>query len=194
MGVLDRWIKSPSTKSKPVSTPPKERKTIAAAASHAAAQRVKESKPVLSQPKSIEDFDPFVQKKLTTYFNRLKSVYPDMVIIRLNTGQKKLAERGANLRKFVDWQGTLDEFFALGGFTYKRSESGRPQKIKDEEDIVRLVEKIKQEFPNGVQAAADIRQQNPSLYLDIRSAARASQCTLTEFFNKYNLYIQKEST
>ena len=35
------------------------------------------------------------QRKLDRYFARMRQVYPDGVIVRLNTGQKKLAERGA---------------------------------------------------------------------------------------------------
>lgn len=60
-------------------------------------------------------WDDVTQRKLDRYFNRLRELYPDGVITRLNTGHKKLAERGAQLRSLLGMEGELDNFFALGG-------------------------------------------------------------------------------
>ena len=63
------------------------------------------------------EWDAVTQRKLDRYFARLREIYPDGVIARLNTGHKKLAERGAQLRRLLGMEGELDAFFALGGFT-----------------------------------------------------------------------------
>lgn len=199
MSVLDKWLRSPSISERtnyhrPSSSP---RKTIAQAAAASAANRAKQleedTKPSSISPSSPGAIDPAIQKKLDRYFARLRTIYPDGVIVRLNTGQKKLAERGSQLRHALNWDQDLDSFFALGGFTYQRSESGRPPTLKGEEDVHDLVQDIRKEFPDGVPSVAAVQKADHRLYLNLRSAARKEECTMTEFMKKYNVYILKES-
>ncbi len=206
MGVFDKWRKPVTPRDRKSDTPPviKQRKTIAEAALQSAGKHTKDVEPdqlpdittvrdIFSLSHEISEYDPALQKKLNTYFKKLETVYPDHVIIRLNTGQKKLAERGSQLRHMIHWNGSLDDFFALGGFSYQRSESGRPQKLKTEQDISELIGLLKSRFPNGVSAAAEIDKTDHTLFLSLRAAARKSGCNLTTFLNNYNLYQSKGS-
>ena len=112
------------------------------------------------------------QRKLDRYFARMRLAYPDGVIVRLNTGQKKLAERGAQLRREIGMEGWLDEFFALGEFTYQRSEGGRPSVVKTDRQLQGLLQDLQAAFPQGVPSVAAVQQSDHRLYLNLRAAAR----------------------
>ncbi len=131
-------------------------------------------------------FDPVLQKQLDTYFARLRAVYPDGVITRLNTGHKKLAERGAALRKRTGQEGDLDAFFALGGFTYRRSAGGRPP-LPLSEDLSSLEKKLKTYFPEGIPTVIAIRDTDHRLYLDLRALARRENRTVGEYLDAHGL-------
>ena len=132
-------------------------------------------------------FDPVLQRKLDRYFDRLRAVYPTGVISRLNTGQKKLAERGAQLRRMCNMENELDAFFALGGFTYERTAGGRPRNVQNPAAQNALVTDVKALFPQGISSAAVLDRADHALYLRLRSAARLSGQTLTEFLKNNNL-------
>lgn len=117
-------------------------------------------------------WDDVTQRKLDRYFNRLRELYPDGVITRLNTGHKKLAERGAQLRSLLGMEGELDNFFALGGFTYCRTGGGRPPLPLTDADCERIHAHIRQLFPEGVPVVMAIRDADHRLYLDLRAVAR----------------------
>lgn len=134
----------------------------------------------------IAAFDPVLQKQLNAYFARLRAVYPDGVITRLNTGHKKLAERGAALRKRTGQEGDLDAFFALGGFTYRRSAGGRPP-LPLSDDLSAIVQKLKAYFPDGIPAVMAIRDTDHRLYLDLRALARRENRTVGEFLQAHGL-------
>lgn len=197
MSVFNKWIQSQSTPdrirhNRPINP---SRKTIAQVAASSAANRAKQQmgNEQLSEKPSIETIPPVLQRKLDRYFSRLRQIYPDGVIVRLNTGQKKLAERGSQLRHMLHWEQSLDEFFALGGFSYQRSESGRPPTLKGENDIAKLIKRIHKKFPDGVPSIAAIDKTDHRLYLDLRSVARKNSCTITQFIKENNIYILKES-
>lgn len=126
---------------------------------------------------------PHLQARLDTYFARLRREFPDGRIVRLNTGHKKLAERGAELRRLIGYEGRLDEFFALGGFTYQRSAGGRPPLPTAQTDSVE--ERLREAFPDDVPTTLAVRQADARLYLDLRAAARREGCTVGEFLNRF---------
>ena len=138
-------------------------------------------------PPTPTAFDDGLQKKLDRYFERLRAVYPNGVISRLNTGQKKLAERGAQLRKLCGMENELDAFFALGGFTYERTAGGRPRNVQSSTAQTALVNEVKALFPEGIASAAELDRADHALYLRLRSAARLSGGTITAFLNENNL-------
>lgn len=132
------------------------------------------------------------QRKLDRYFARMRQAYPDGVIVRLNTGQKKLAERGAQLRREIGMEGRLDEFFALGEFTYRRSEGGRPSVVKTDRQQEGLLRDLQAAFPQGVPSVAAVQQADHRLYLNLRAAARRDQCTMTDYLKRHELLKKKE--
>lgn len=142
----------------------------------------------------VSAFDEALQAKLDRYFARLRAVYPSGVISHLNTGQKKLAERGAKLRKLCGMENELDAFFALGGFTYERSVGGRPRNVQTAtvSACSTMVAEIRSLFPNGITSAAELDRFNHALYLQLRCAARLSGETITAFLTKNELYIKGE--
>ena len=147
---------------------------------------------VFETPKTnvaTSNFEPVLQRKLDRYFERMRAVYPSGVISRLNTGQKKLAERGAQLRRMCGMENELDAFFALGGFTYERTAGGRPRNVQNPAAQTALVTEVKALFPNGIPSAAALDRADHSLYLRLRSAARLSGQTLTDFLKNNNLNI-----
>lgn len=128
-------------------------------------------------------FPEGVQKRLDTYFARLRQEYPDGQIRRLNTGHKKLAERGAELRRLIGYDGKLDEFFALGGFTYCRSAGGRPSLPAESTGSVE--DRLRAMFPEDVPTVLAVKQADPRLYLDLRAAARKQGCTAGEYLQQF---------
>ncbi len=124
-----------------------------------------------------------LQKRLDTYFARLRVDFPDGVVVRLNTGHKKLAERGAELRRLIGYEGRLDEFFALGGFTYKRSTGGRPS--LPQEQTASVEDRLREAFPDDVPTVLAVQQADHRLYLDLRAAARKAGCTVGEFLQQF---------
>lgn len=196
MSVLDKWIYGQPSSVRPYrQKPATPRKTIAEVAASSAANRAKKQETIpikkVEEAVTAPAIDPAIQKKLDRYFERLRAVYPDGVIVRLNTGQKKLAERGSKLRHMLNWEQDLDSFFALGGFTYQRSESGRPSTLKDSDDISQLIGSIQALFPEGVPSVAAIDKANHRIYLTLRSAARKEACSMTEFMKKNKINILK---
>ena len=81
----------------------------------------------------------------------------------------------------------LDAFFALGGFTYERTTGGRPRNVQDPAAQTALVTEVKALFPQGIPSAAALDRADHSLYLRLRSAARLSGQTLTDFLKNNNL-------
>lgn len=200
MSVLDKWLRGSTVPERVNHNRPlnPSRKTVAQAAADAAATRAKQLLEESSKAKVVSnepqpEFDPTIQKKLDRYFKRLWQIYPDGIIVRLNTGQKKLAERGSQLRHMIHWEQDLDSFFALGGFTYQRSESGRPPTLKNEDDLSKLLRDLQKVFPDGVSSVASVDKANHKLYLKLRSAARKEECSMTEFMKKHDVYLLKES-
>ena len=149
-----------------------------------------------AEPEAATDIEPcwnaVTQRKLDRYFARLRQVYPDGEIVRLNTGQKKLAERGAQLRREIHMEGCLDAFFALGGFTYRRSEGGRPSVVQTAREQQGLLRNLRAAFPQGAPSVAAVQQADHRLYLNLRAAARREQCTMTEFLSRNELLHKKE--
>ena len=139
-------------------------------------------------------FDESLQKKLDRYFDRLRAVYPTGVITRLNTGQKKLAERGSQLRHLCGMENELDAFFALGGFTYERTAGGRPRNVQSADAQTTLVSEIKALFPDGISSAAALDRADHALYLRLRSAARLSGGTITDFLKTNDLNSKGDKT
>ena len=151
------------------------------------------AKPSVKESPAAGAFDEALQAKLDRYFARLRAVYPSGVISHLNTGQKKLAERGAKLRKLCGMENELDAFFALGGFTYERSVGGRPRNAQTATASAcnTIVAEIRSLFPNGITSAAELDRFNHALYLQLRCAARLSGETITAFLKRHELYIKR---
>ena len=151
------------------------------------------AEPVSSEPaETPAPWSDVTQRKLDRYFARMRQAYPDGVIVRLNTGQKKLAERGAQLRRESGMEGRLDEFFALGEFTYRRSEGGRPSVVKTDRQQEGLLRDLHAAFPQGVPSVAAVQQADHRLYLNLRAAARRDQCTMTDYLKRHELSKKKE--
>lgn len=113
------------------------------------------------------------------------------VITRLNTGHKKLAERGAQLRSLLGMEGELDNFFALGGFTYCRTGGGRPPLPLTDADCERIHAHIRQLFPEGVPVVMAIRDADHRLYLDLRAVARREGKKLADYLRENGLMSPK---
>ena len=138
------------------------------------------------QPAEEKELSPeALQRKLDRYFARLREIYPDGVIVRLNTGHKKLAERGAQLRRLTGEEGDLDAFFARGGFTYQRSTGGRPSLSL--EDVAAVEARVRELFPEGVPTAMAVRDTDHRLYLDLRALARRENVTVGAWLAAHSL-------
>ena len=124
-----------------------------------------------------------LQKRLDTYFARLRQDFPDGQVSGLNTQHKKLAERGAELRRLIGYEGQLDEFFALGGFTYLRRTGGRPTLPASQTDSVE--DRLRAQFPDDVPTVLAVQQTDHRLYLDLRAAARRAGCTVGEYLEQF---------
>lgn len=135
------------------------------------------------KPAAAPVISEHLQKRLDTYFARLRQDFPDGCITRLNTAHKKLAERGAELRRLIGYEGRLDEFFALGGFTYRRGTSGRPS--LPAEQTASVEERLRQQFPEDVPTLLAVQQADHRLYLDLRAAARRAGCTVGEYLDQF---------
>lgn len=133
------------------------------------------------------EWDAVTQRKLDRYFARLREIYPDGVIARLNTGHKKLAERGAQLRRLLGMEGELDAFFALGGFTYCRKGGGRPPLPLTDADCEAMHARIRLLFPDGVPLVMAVREADHRLYLDLRAVARREGKTLGDYLREKGL-------
>ena len=133
------------------------------------------------------NLSPEAQNKLNSYFARLREVYPDGEVSRLNTGHKKLAERGAALRKLIGMEGDLDGFFALGGFTYRRSGGGRPPLPLTEEDCLALHRRIRELFPGGVPVVMAVRDADHRAFLDLRAVARREGVNVGDYLRQNGL-------
>ena len=73
------------------------------------------------------EWDAVTQRKLDRYFARLREIYPDGVIARLNTGHKKLAERGAQLRRLLGMEESWMPFSPWAALPIAaRAADGRP--------------------------------------------------------------------
>lgn len=136
-----------------------------------------------TKPAAAPEISEHLQKRLDTYFARLRQDFPDGCITRLNTAHKKLAERGAELRRLIGYEGRLDEFFALGGFTYRRGTSGRPS--LPAEQTASVEERLRQQFPEDVPTLLAVQQADHRLYLDLRAAARRAGCTVGEYLDQF---------
>ena len=139
------------------------------------------------------DLPPALVKRMHTYFARLEELYPDKVIVRLNTGHKKLAERGAELRRLAGMEGELDRFFALGGFAYQRSGGGRPPLPLTDADCETMRAKIRELFPDGVPVVMAVRDADSRLYLDLRAVARREDVTVGEYLRSHGLMAGQET-
>lgn len=197
MGILDRLfgrrakedvpqkteqtVKKPSA-DKPAPAAPKAEKA-APAAEKAAVKTVSAEVKVSAAAEGEAPWGAHLQKRLDTYFARLRVDFPDGVVVRLNTGHKKLAERGAELRRLIGYEGRLDEFFALGGFTYQRSTGGRPS--LPAEQTASVEERLRAAFPEDVPTVLAVQQADHRLYLDLRAAARKAGCTVGEYLQQF---------
>lgn len=128
-------------------------------------------------------WDTHTQKRLDTYFARLRQEFPNGEIERLNTAHKKLAERGAALRRLIGYEGRLDDFFALGGFTYRRHTGGRPPLAASQTASVE--QRLRERFPEDVPTAMAVQQADARLYLDLRAAARRAGCTVSAYLGQF---------
>ena len=154
-----------------------------------------EDEPPESTPPPVppqRTWDDVTQRKLDRYFARLREIYPDGVISRLNTGHKKLAERGAQLRSQLEMEGELDAFFALGGFTYCRMTGGRPPLPLTEADCETMQTRIRQLFPEGVPVVMAVREADHRLYLDLRAVARREGKNVGEYLRENGLMDSRE--
>lgn len=150
-----------------------------------------ETAPLSTPPRN---WDEVTQRKLDRYFARLRECYPDGVITRLNTGHKKLAERGAQLRSQLGMEGELDAFFALGGFTYCRKGGGRPPLPLTDADCEAMRARIRQLFPGGVPLVMAVRDADHRLYLDLRAVARREGKTVGDYLRENGLMAVGPST
>lgn len=200
MGILDRLFgrrakeepqhAAPSAKKPPVQKPApvvekkaEERKEdVAPAVEETVVEEVVEA-PVAQVSEDVPPWGAHLQKRLDTYFARLRVDFPDGVVVRLNTGHKKLAERGAELRRLIGYEGRLDEFFALGGFTYQRSTGGRPS--LPQEQTASVEDRLREAFPDDVPTVLAVQQADHRLYLDLRAAARKAGCTVGEYLQQF---------
>lgn len=206
MGILERLFGT-----KPQVPPPAVRgipKSVMSAEKEAPAEAAEAAETAVQPPKAVEEAPPIaeeepappqaaetaaddgvpswgahLQQRLDTYFARLRAEFPDGEIVRLNTGHKKLAERGAELRRLIGWQGDLDGFFALGGFTYRRSTGGRPR--LPAEQTASVEDRLREAFPEDVPTLLAVQQKDHRLYLDLRAAARAAGCTVGEYLDQF---------
>lgn len=190
MGILDRLFgRRPAAKDE--AKPAAKEAAPAAKAQpkpQATAPAAPVAKPVVESaaPAAEENTPPWgahLQKRLDTYFARLRRDFPDGVIVRLNTQHKKLAERGAELRRLIGYEGRLDEFFALGGFTYQRSTGGRPS--LPQEQTASVEDRLREAFPDDVPTVLAVQQADHRLYLDLRAAARKANCTVGEYLQQF---------
>ena len=130
---------------------------------------------------------PEAQKKLDGSFARLRELYADGGVSRLEAGDKKLAERGAALRKLIGMEGNLDGFFALGGFTYRRSGGGRPPLPLTEEDCRALHRRIRELFHGGVPVVMAVRDADHRAFLDLRAVARREGVNVGDYLRQNGL-------
>lgn len=215
MGLFDRlFSRKPKTEPIPMKTPQEEQKTAPAVAPQEApaveaapvtaeAAEVGQAAETAGVTEAVEVAETVeaapeapaaetkelsadaLQRKLDRYFARLREIYPDGVIVRLNTGHKKLAERGAQLRRLTGEEGDLDAFFARGGFTYQRSTGGRPSLSL--EDVAAVEGRVRALFPEGVPTAMALRDTDHRLYLDLRALARRDDVTVGAWLTAHSL-------
>ncbi|MBE6757843.1 MAG: hypothetical protein E7552_04760 [Ruminococcaceae bacterium] len=201
MGILDRLFGRRPAKEEPQTTAPaaeeaakveevaKEATEIAVTETVEEAAPAEETVPAAAETPAASEAAPeapwgaHLQKRLDTYFTRLRQDFPDGVVVRLNTQHKKLAERGAELRRLIGYEGRLDEFFALGGFTYQRSVGGRPALPQEQTDSVE--DRLRAAFPDDVPTVLAVQQADHRLYLDLRAAARKANCTVGEYLQQF---------
>ena len=124
-----------------------------------------------------------LQKRLDTYFARLRQDFPDGQVSGLNTQHKKLAERGAELRRLIGYEGQLDDFFAWGGLTYHRRTGGRPTLPASQTESGE--DRLCTHFPDDVPTVLAVQQTDHRLYLDLRAAARRAGCTVGEYLEQF---------
>lgn len=208
MGLFDRLFgRKPKSEPIPMKAPQEEQKTapaaqleeqpateVAEAVVAATEEAVVEQPEVVAEPEAPveqpiaeeKELSPeALQRKLDRYFARLREIYPDGVIVRLNTGHKKLAERGAQLRRLTGEEGDLDAFFARGGFTYQRSAGGRPS--LSFEDVAAVETRVRELFPEGAPTAMAVRDADHRLYLDLRALARRDNVTVGAWLAAHSL-------
>lgn len=167
---------------------------VSATADAAPEQAVAEAGGERTLPAEIpRHWDDVTQRKLDRYFTRLREIYPDGVIIQLNTGHKKLAERGAQLRRQLEMEGELDAFFALGGFRYCRKGGGRPPLPLTEADCQAMHSRLRQLFPQGVPLVMAVREADHRLYLDLRAVARREGKNVGEYLRENGLLAEKRT-
>ena len=189
MGLFDRlFARKPQTTPAPVAEPQEEVQEIAPEAP--VAEEVSVAVPAVAPVAEVAEqetglSEEALQRKLDRYFARLREVYPDGVVTRLNTGHKKLAERGAQLRRLTGDEGDLDAFFARGGFTYQRTKGGRPSAASA--DTAAVESRVKAAFPQGVPTAMALRDADHRLYLDLRAIARREETTVGAWLTAHQL-------
>ena len=88
-------------------------------------------------------------------------------------------------------EGELDNFFALGGFTYCRTNGGRPPLPLTDADCERIHAHIRQLFPEGVPVVMAIRDADHRLYLDLRAVARREGKKLADYLRENGLMSPK---
>lgn len=157
--------------------------TVVEAAEPTVTEPAEPTEPDAATPSAEVAIDAHLQKRLDTYFTRLRQDFPDGNIVRLNTQHKKLAERGAELRRLIGYEGQLDEFFALGGFTYQRSAGGRPSLPSEQTASVEA--RLREQFPEDVPTVLAVQQADHRLYLDLRAVARRENCTVGEYLDRF---------
>ncbi len=198
MGILDRLFGRRPAKEAPQTVAPAAQETakteevaeeVTAPAQPEAANETapaaEKAAPAVEAAEATADapWGAHLQKRLDTYFARLRQDFPDGVVVRLNTQHKKLAERGAELRRLIGYEGKLDEFFALGGFTYQRSVGGRPS--LPQEQTASVEDRLRAAFPDDVPTVLAVQQADHRLYLDLRAAARKAGCTVGEYLQQF---------
>ena len=187
MGLFDRLFgRKPQTTPTPANEPKEEvQETAPTAQPESAPVAVEVAAPVAVPAEEKALTEEALQRKLDRYFARLREIYPDGVITRLNTGHKKLAERGAELRRLTGDEGDLDAFFARGGFTYQRTKGGRPSAAAG--DTAEVEARVKAAFPQGVPTAMALRDADHRLYLDLRAIARREETTVGAWLTAHQL-------